>query len=753
MAQGINWKFWSRVDKAQQSTNRLRLVKRYFLSYVLVLLVPILLSVAIYRESFVLAEQQTRVELETSLNRVAQFVKMRLGEIERLVSLVDSNIALRRFQYMTDTEVREDYFSLIAVRNSLFPFPRVSSLVHDYFVLFTANRYFAAPYYAGVAETVYEERFGPYFDGYEEFRRGIVESYHDGRIIELMQATDRPGLGYLISLGMPEDPRAVVLVEISPDAIREVLATSSRSDEDWIALFSDEGTRIAQVGRSPEVVERPDNRLYVDYPISDGRLLLRAGYSVMTTSVYRRRVTAIVGVSLLLSAAVGLTLALLLSRSQSRPLQRLLREIDKLGVEHRGEQTVSARIDQIAEEHSRLRDVILTQRPVLQSAVLGKLVRGEYYSDAVAKENLRMAGITLDGYWLAAVVVTGRNMASPVPMDSSKVSEMEAVRLIIREALEEAGSYPIVDVSGSAMIAIALSNHKSKDGAFADVQQQFEFVVARLAKREEFRPVVAVGPLVNNIADLATSATRAQLLAEHLVSEHGTGVYSVRNDAETVTSARYEFPTELENRIAVAMRTGATEEATAQVRRLIDTNAAKAAATSVLMATLGAQICGMLYRVIVGLPDQLQTAFASQIELVASGLNRADSAELLIGVIRRITDAFAARKKSHNDVLLGELVNCIDANVENPDLSLALAADACGISETYAGQFFKEQSGVCFSVYVDRVRMETARRLLTENGRSVKEVAHSVGYRNVSSFNRAFKRIVGVTPGEFRRVS
>jgi AraC-like DNA-binding protein len=754
MSRGINWKFWSRVDKARSTTNRLKIVQRYFLSYVVVLFVPILLSVAIYRESFVLAEQQTRTELETSLSRAAQYVSLRLNEIERLVSLVESNPALRRFQYMTDEEVQDDYFRLIALRNSLFPFSRVNNLVHDYFVFFSMNEYFAAPYYAGRARTFYEERFAPYFETYDQFRQAVVGSFHHGRVQRLMQSTERPGLGYLVSLGMPDEPAASVLVELNSGAIREALEASTRGSGDWIALYAYDGTRIGEIGDAPDASGSQEDRLYLELPIEGRQLLLRAGYSVVTTSTYRRRVTAIVGVSLLLSTVVGLALALLLSRSHSRPLQKLLRHLDTGSSERGGQGSVSARIDQIAEQHSQLRTLILKQRPVLQSAVLGRLIRGEYHSSAAVQENLRMAGVELDGRWFSAVVVSGRVVASLVPMSSSAVSEMEAVRLVVREALEEAASYPIVDISGSAMIAFAASHESTRDDAFRDIHEQFGFVARRLTEQEGLKAVVSVGPLVNELSELASSATSAQLLADHLVSESCVGVYSVREDADTVSSGRYEFPTELENRITVAIRTGATEEAAAHVRNLLESNAAKSTTTSVLMATLGAQVCGMLYRAIAGLPEELQESFANDVELTASRLYGPTlPTTMLVSLTRRVAQAFAGRKKSHNDVLLSEMIECVKSNVDNPNLSLALAADVCGISEAYASQFFKEQSGECFSGYVDRLRMATARTLLAEHGRPVKDVAHAVGYRNVSSFNRAFKRIVGATPGEFRRVS
>ena len=53
--------------------------------------------------------------------------------------------------------------------------------------------------------------------------------------------------------------------------------------------------------------------------------------------------------------------------------------------------------------------------------------------------------------------------------------------------------------------------------------------------------------------------------------------------------------------------------------------------------------------------------------------------------------------------------------------------------------------------YVQRVRIEEAKQLLETGSRTVDEVGADVGYRDVVSFRRLFKRMVGETPAAYRR--
>ena len=56
-----------------------------------------------------------------------------------------------------------------------------------------------------------------------------------------------------------------------------------------------------------------------------------------------------------------------------------------------------------------------------------------------------------------------------------------------------------------------------------------------------------------------------------------------------------------------------------------------------------------------------------------------------------------------------------------------------------------------FVDYLSRVRVEKAKNLLQNPGLRVSEIAYDVGFESLSQFNRAFKRITGLTPSYFRK--
>ncbi|MBW7454933.1 AraC family transcriptional regulator [Paenibacillus sepulcri] len=93
----------------------------------------------------------------------------------------------------------------------------------------------------------------------------------------------------------------------------------------------------------------------------------------------------------------------------------------------------------------------------------------------------------------------------------------------------------------------------------------------------------------------------------------------------------------------------------------------------------------------------------------------------------------------------------IDVNYANPELSLLQLSEEFNLSTRILSKLFKEEFGEKFIDYLVHVRMEAAKRLLMETTDSVQVIALKVGYVHSFSFIRVFKKVVGVTPGDFRK--
>jgi AraC-like DNA-binding protein/ligand-binding sensor protein len=82
--------------------------------------------------------------------------------------------------------------------------------------------------------------------------------------------------------------------------------------------------------------------------------------------------------------------------------------------------------------------------------------------------------------------------------------------------------------------------------------------------------------------------------------------------------------------------------------------------------------------------------------------------------------------------------------------SLGDVAKAAGASVFHFCKVFHKATGLKFTDYVARVRLEDARNQLLNQNRRVSEIAYDVGFQSLTQFNRTFKRVFGQSPTEFR---
>ena len=84
-------------------------------------------------------------------------------------------------------------------------------------------------------------------------------------------------------------------------------------------------------------------------------------------------------------------------------------------------------------------------------------------------------------------------------------------------------------------------------------------------------------------------------------------------------------------------------------------------------------------------------------------------------------------------------------------LSLSAVAKAAGISVFHFCKVFHKATGLKFTDYVARVRLEEARTQLLNPNRRISGIAYDVGFQSLTQFNRMFKRVFGQSPSEFRQ--
>lgn len=90
----------------------------------------------------------------------------------------------------------------------------------------------------------------------------------------------------------------------------------------------------------------------------------------------------------------------------------------------------------------------------------------------------------------------------------------------------------------------------------------------------------------------------------------------------------------------------------------------------------------------------------------------------------------------------------IEANYDR-ELTLKEVADEVYLNPNYFSELFKAQTGKNFIDYLIEKRIKSSQEMLKKSTYKIYQVAELVGYQEVTSFNRAFKKVVGISPSEY----
>ena len=87
------------------------------------------------------------------------------------------------------------------------------------------------------------------------------------------------------------------------------------------------------------------------------------------------------------------------------------------------------------------------------------------------------------------------------------------------------------------------------------------------------------------------------------------------------------------------------------------------------------------------------------------------------------------------------------------DLKLELLAEIFNYNSAYLGKAFKNYTGENFNTYLDKIRIEEAKKYLVNDKLKVYEVCEKVGYKNIDYFHSKFKKYVGTSPLNYKKIS
>lgn len=134
-----------------------------------------------------------------------------------------------------------------------------------------------------------------------------------------------------------------------------------------------------------------------------------------------------------------------------------------------------------------------------------------------------------------------------------------------------------------------------------------------------------------------------------------------------------------------------------------------------------------------------------------------ESMSLISNLFRIFTFLFKYYSKSNSakltreEQLVKSIIDYINANYSNPDLTMSDISKKFFLSQSYMNRIFKKETDITPIQYLDELKMKKAIELLNHKAFTIEQISDSIGYKNQFYFTRRFKKYYGMPPSKYKQ--
>lgn len=129
-----------------------------------------------------------------------------------------------------------------------------------------------------------------------------------------------------------------------------------------------------------------------------------------------------------------------------------------------------------------------------------------------------------------------------------------------------------------------------------------------------------------------------------------------------------------------------------------------------------------------------------------------DAVAAILNILVRSIEKQYVGEANEVDNRFGEILRYLNTHLtEKAQLSVPVLADRFSISTTYFSEYFKKHAGMSLSEYLLRARLRIVETKVLHTDLSLKEISYQLNFSDSSHLSKAFKKVYGMTIGEFKK--
>ena len=597
------------------------------------------------------------------------------------------------------------------------------------------------------AKRYYNAYFSKYFNDYNEWKE-FIKSAPSG---SLLRIDDKFGKSYSVlyiyqfnAIGSPEAKGTVVT------QLGDVSIFNKEDAIEYLKTDSGEIITANTVLTNDELSD--DNKKYMRFEFKSKYLDINYVY-LMPKKKFLSPLKSIKVITVfgnLIYLAIACVLIWYFTRTNYKPIKDITNIITKrVGMNKYKDKNeyrlISQAINTLIEKYEDSMKMVNMSKEFLKNSILSDFIKGEYCSDIPIDEQFKRLGINFDGadFYIAIFYFDDLSKMFFEEKDANNVEDYELAKFVLKNVFEDVVSS---DMQGiffdiNKMLTCAINLPHNND----ELEKVINEINDILVKKLNIHFKTAISNVCHSIEELpmayreAINASYRRYTEDEIILKPQKG----KNDKGV-----YVYRFEKEQQIISYMQSGNGEGAKKLINDILIDSIKKNALSKNAMRCVVFDIYATLWKLY-----DMSGASVGEMSLEELPLNDVseDMGDIIEGInifIDKYVKDIEVKELSKKNIAQ-RAEEIILNEYTDSNLSVSYIARKLDVSANYLSAKYKSIRGVPLLEYINIMRVEKAKKILLSTDKKLEEVAKDVGFTNVRTFIRVFRKYVGTSPSSY----
>ncbi|MDK2798715.1 MAG: two-component system, response regulator YesN [Clostridiales bacterium] len=474
-----------------------------------------------------------------------------------------------------------------------------------------------------------------------------------------------------------------------------------------------------------------------------------------------RIISRIIVIITLIYILLGLIISFLISKGIYHPIEELMNLVlttskNMFNFSHvKNEyEFLGYAYNDVIDKNKNMEKTIDNIKPIMKEKLFTNLIMGKIDNAQEICEKLDFLNInfSLTNFIVIAVQIDG--YSEFLNQYNEKDRNLYKIKLLnmIENIISDGQKGVCIEIESDKMAAIinftdniTLVHAKEKSLAIAanikdEVEKHFPFTIT-----------LGIGRMYKNIINIKLSYNEAVNALKYKLYQGKNKVIDI-DDIELQPEELYYYDSEKEKLLINNIRVGQQKEVDVLIDELVQEILDSRTTSYTYIQQVFTRVISSIIELIINMGMTVDEVFGPECNLYETLSSKETIEDIKIWLSEICHTTICAINKvnlTKSQKNAEKILEYIDKNL-NHDISINDIAEWIGFSPAYVSKVFKEHIGKNYIDYLNGSRIEKAKQLLKNTRLPVKEVGFRVGFNNIQTFMRTFKKYEGITPGQYR---